>query len=404
MQAIILRLGHLGDGIAEGPVFVPRTLPGEVVEGEVSGDRMGAPSIVTPSPDRVAAPCPHYRGCGGCALQHASDPFVAGWKAGVVETALAAVGIDAQVRRVHTSPPGSRRRATFTGRRTKGGAIVGFHAPQSDAIREVPRCLLVRPALTEALPVLERIVALGGSRKAELRLTLTETDSGLDVSVTGGKPADLDLRVALGALAAEAGLARLSWEGEVLAMERPPAVRFGRAQVTPPPGAFLQATMEGEAALVAGVREAIADASGDVVDLFAGCGTFTLPLAERCRVHAVEAEASMLEALDRGWRFAGGLHAVTTEARDLFRRPLEADELSRFAAAVIDPPRAGAERQIEALAASNVSRVAMVSCNPVTFARDAALLVRSGFGIGWLDVVDQFRWSPHVEIVAAFTR
>ncbi len=404
MQATILRLGHLGDGIAEGPVFVPRTLPGEVLEGELSGDRLASPRIVTPSPDRVTAPCPHYRGCGGCALQHASDGFVAGWKAGVVETALSAVGISAKVRRVHTSPAGSRRRATFTGRRTKSGAIVGFHAPASDAIREVPRCLLVRPALVDALPVLERIVTLGGSRKGEVRLTVTETDSGLDVAVTSGKPVDVSLQASLGTVAAEAGLARLSWEGEVVAMERPPLVRFGRAQVTPPPGAFLQATTEGEAALVAGVREALDSATGDIVDLFAGCGTFSLPLAERGRVHAVEAEGEMLVALDRGWRHAQGLHAVTTEARDLFRRPLDAEALSRFGAAVIDPPRAGAERQVEALAASEIPHVAMVSCNPVTFARDAARLVQAGFGIAWMDVVDQFRWSSHVEIVAAFTR
>ncbi len=404
MQATILRLGHLGDGIAEGPVFVPRTLPGEVVEGELSGDRLTSPRIVTPSPDRVSAPCPHYRGCGGCALQHASDGFVAGWKAGVVETALSAVGISSKVRHVHTSPVRSRRRATFTGRRTKSGAIVGFHAPSSDSIREVPHCLLVRPALVEALPVLERIVTLGGSRKGEVRLSVTETDSGLDVAVTRGKPVDVSLQASLGAVAAEAGFARLSWEGQVVAMERPPLVRFGRAQVTPPPGAFLQATTEGEAALVAGVREALDGASGDIVDLFAGCGTFSLPLAARGRVHAVEAEGEMLAALDRGWRHAQGLHDVTTETRDLFRRPLDAEALSRFGAAVIDPPRAGAERQMEALAASEISRVAMVSCNPVTFARDAARLVQAGFGIAWLDLVDQFRWSTHVEIVAAFAR
>ncbi|AZQ69427.1 class I SAM-dependent RNA methyltransferase [Silicimonas algicola] len=404
MQATILRLGHLGDGIAEGPVFVPRTLPGEVVEGELSGDRLASPRIVTPSSNRVSAPCPHYRGCGGCALQHASDDFVADWKAGVVETALSAVGIEAKVRRVHTSPPGSRRRATFTGRRTKSGAIIGFHAPYSDAIREVPHCLLVRPALVEALPVLERIVTLGGSRKGEVRLTVTETDSGLDVAVTGGKPIDVSLQAHFGAVAAEAGLARLSWDREVVAMERPPLVQFGRAQVTPPPGAFLQATTEGEAALVAGVREALDGATGDIVDLFAGCGTFSLPLAERGHVHAVEAEEEMLEALDRGWRHAPGLHAVTTETRDLFRRPLDAEALSHFGAAVIDPPRAGAERQVESLAASNISRVAMVSCSPVTFARDTARLVQAGFGIAWMDVVDQFRWSTHVEIIAAFTR
>lgn len=403
MRLTIERLGHLGDGIAAGPIFVPRVLPGEVVEGDVSDGKMAAPRIVAASPERVAAPCRHYRGCGGCALQHAADGFVAAWKLDVVRAALEARGLAAPIRRMHTSPPGSRRRATFTGRRTKKGATVGFHAPASETIRDVPGCLVVRPALADALPVLTEIVATGGSRKGEMRLALTETETGLDLTVTGGKPVDVQLHQDLVALTAGAGIARLTWAGETIFTERAPVLTFGTAPVVPPPGAFLQATAEGEAALLASVSEALSPSKGPVVDLFSGVGTFSLPLALDRAVHAVEGEAAMLAALDHGWRHGKGLHKVTTERRDLFRRPLDADELSRFDSVVIDPPRAGAEAQTAELARARIPHIAFVSCNPVTFARDAALLTEAGYQMADLDVVDQFRWSPHIELAAHFS-
>lgn len=404
MQVTIERLGHRGDGIAEGPVYAARTLPGEEIEGELDGDRIVAPRILVASPDRVTAPCRHYKGCGGCALQHARDDFVRDWKVGIVNAALAAVGLAAPVRRIHTSPEESRRRATFTGRRTKSGATVGFHAPASAVIREVPDCRIVRPCLRAALPVLDEIVARGGSRKGEMRLTVTDMDGGLDVAVAGGKPLDLALRESLGEIAENAGLARIAWDGDVVVMAQPPGLKFGRTRVSPPSGSFLQATEDGEAALVSGVRDALDGVRGPVLDLFAGCGTFTLPLAEERAVHAIEGDAAMLDALDHGWRHGDALSAVSTEVRDLFRRPLTPDEIDRFAGVVIDPPRAGAERQVGALAESKVTRIAFVSCNPVTFARDAAILAGAGFSIAWVDVVDQFRWSAHVELVAAFRR
>ncbi|MCC5983842.1 MAG: class I SAM-dependent RNA methyltransferase, partial [Rhodobacteraceae bacterium] len=196
-------------------------------------------------------------------------------------------------------------------------------------------------------------------------------------------------------------LARLAWEGEVIALAALPAQTFGRAQVVPPPGAFLQATEDGEATLLAAVRGAVGDAAR-VADLFAGCGTFTLPLAERAEVHAVEGDAAMLAALDAGWRRAAGLKRVRTETRDLFRRPLLADELACFDAVVIDPPRAGAAAQVAELARAQVPVIAAVSCNPVTFARDARVLVAAGYCLQTVQVVDQFRWSAHVELAARF--
>lgn len=397
----VTRLGHHGDGIITGPagpIFAPMTLPGEVVTGNLAGDRLDPARILRPSEARVSAPCRHFRQCGGCALQHASDPFVAAWKAEVIRTALAAHGIDADIRTTRTSPARSRRRATLGGTRTKKGAIVGFHARRSNTLVPILDCTVLTPALQAVLPDLADIVRLGASRSAVLAMSITQTDTGLDLSVTGGKPLDGPLRADLPRIAR--AFTRLTWDGEPVFMAQVPICRFGDAPVPLPPGAFLQATAEGEAALTDAVAEALAGATV-IADLFSGCGTFALPLARMAPVHAVEGEADLLAALETGWRKSSGERAVTTERRDLFRRPLGADELARFEAVVIDPPRAGAEAQTQELAAARVPRVAMVSCNPVTFARDAALLVAAGYAIDWVQPVDQFRWSPHVELVAA---
>lgn len=403
MRLTVERLGHHGDGIAAGPVFVPRTLPGEVVEGEVEAGRMAQPKIVTPSTERVAAPCPHYRTCGGCQLQHAADRFVAAWKIEVVRIALAGQGLEAPIRGIATSPPHSRRRATLHGRRTKTGVIVGFHGRASGALVAVPDCRVLSPAIMACFPALGALTALAASRTTEVDLAVSDTDSGLDVAVSGALPLTRETLPRTVTIAETHDLARLSWNGEVVAERRPPLLRLGPASVPLPPGAFLQATREGEEALLAAVTEAVGEAR-HVVDLFAGCGTFALPLSARAEVHAVEGEAVLLSALDRGWRSAGGGRLVTTEVRDLFRNPLRGDELAPFDAAVIDPPRAGAAAQTEALAASRLARIAAVSCNPVTFARDARTLAGAGFRLEWVQVVDQFRWSPHVELAAAFRR
>lgn len=398
MTHVIERLGHRGEGIAEG-VFVARALPGEVVEGTVENGRIMQPRIFTPSADRVAPPCRHYKACGGCALQHASDDFVARWKQDIVSQALAAQSLSAPFRPLHTSPARSRRRATLSGRRLKSGALVGFHARASDTLSAVTDCHLLHPALMSALPALEEVTLAGASRKAELALTVAALEGGVDLSVTGGKPLDTALRMALPQIAARHALARLTWDGDTVYQVQPPRLAFGRADVSPPPGAFLQATKEGEATLVAAMLEAMGSARR-IADLFAGCGTFALPLSERAEVHAVEGEAAMLAALNAGWRASEGLKRISTEARDLFRRPLLPDELARFDALVIDPPRAGAEAQFRQIARAQVPVIGAVSCNPVTFARDAKLLVHAGYRLDWVQVVDQFRWSPHVELAA----
>ena len=398
---VIERLGQRGDGVAEGPVFVPLALPGEVVTGTRAGDALNDVRILEPSPQRVAAPCPHFRSCGGCALQHASDDLVAAWKRDRVVDALQAHGLETEVRATLTSPDRSRIRATFAARRTKKGAMAGFHARRSDVIVPVPGCTLIEPALKPGLAAAEALAVVGSSRKGTLAVTVTDSLAGLDVFVTGGKPLDGPLRAILADVAQTHTLARLTWDDEVVATRHAPVQLMATAHVVPPPGAFLQATRHGQEVLTHTVQEIVCDAAR-VVDLFAGCGTFALPLATGSEVHAVEGDAAMTDALDRAWRETPNLKRVTAEARDLFRRPLLPDEFARTDAVVIDPPRAGAAAQIAELARAQVPVIAHVSCNPATFARDAATLVDAGYRLEFVQPVDQFRWSTHVELVGAF--
>lgn len=397
----IERLGHGGDGIAQGPLYAPRTLPGEVVRGERDGSRFSGLKIVHPSPDRIKPACAHYAACGGCALQHASALFVSNWKRQVVVDALAARGITAEVDTPIVSPPNTRRRATFSARRTKKGALVGFHAPAAAQITPVPTCHVLTPRLLATLPALEKLTSLAASRSSEVRYTVFEGDTGIDLAVTEAKPLTQDIEAALTPFAQ--AFARITWNGELALCEAAPGIAFGTARVEPPPGAFLQATRDGEAALTEVALTGTAGAKS-VVDLFSGCGTFTFPVAVHAAVHAVEGEAPLLDALAKGSRHAQGLKPISTEKRDLFRNPLRPDELARFDAAIIDPPRAGAEAQTEMLAEAQLPKIVMISCNPVTFARDVARLIAVGYQLGKVHVVDQFRWSPHIEVAAILTK
>ena len=399
-MAMIEGLTHLGLGkVDDGRTLLPRVLPGEEIE--VTQD--GTVRIITPSPDRVTAPCRHFKTCGGCAMQHATDDFVADWKMDIVQRALSAQRIKTTFRNVLTSPPQSRRRAKIAGKRTKGGAMLGFHAKGTHNLVATPNCQLLTQGIMAAFPILEKLVVIAASRKAEIALTVTETAAGLDVYVDTEMTLTPELRQTLAVFAQENGIARLVWPTEPVVTMNPPEQFFGTTRVTPPAGAFLQATKHGEASLLAAVEEITAQANR-IVDLFSGCGTFALPLSARAEIHAVEGDSNMVAALDRGWRGGRNLKRITSETRDLYRRPLEPDELLKFDAAVIDPPRAGAEAQIATLAVSAINIIGMVSCNPVTFACDALSLEKAGFTLNWVQVVDQFRWSPHVEMVGNFTR
>ena len=336
-------------------------------------------------------------------MQHAANPFVADWKLGIVQGALAGQGLTATFRPILTSPPQSRRRATVAAKRTKNGAMIGFHMRGSETLVAVPNCQLLHPDLIAGFAGLEAIVKIGSSRVGEVAITITRSLSGMDVMVTGGKPLDSNLNLELARITEASGFARLTWNGETVALRTAPMQRFGRALVSPPPGAFLQATLEGEAALLASIVDAIGPAR-KIADLFAGVGTFALALAENCEVFAYEGEAPMIAALDKGARNTQGLKRVVAQTRDLFRRPLEPDEFKGIDAVVIDPPRAGAEAQMTVLAKSDVPVIASVSCNPITFARDAKILISGGYHLDWVQVVDQFRWSHHVEMVARFSK
>jgi 23S rRNA (uracil1939-C5)-methyltransferase len=403
MELTIERLGHLGDGLAAGPIFVDRALPGEVVSGELLGDRLHDTRIVTPSEHRIAPQCSAFKRCGGCALHHAHPDFVAQWKQEVVVRALAAQGITAKIQAIHTSPENSRRRAKLTGRRTKKHATVGFFGKASETIQPIEPCRVLVPEILDIIPALEQFTAQFGSRKGQLGFWVLASECGIDVSVKGlGHLADADFGP-FAHWAGSNGLARLSVGHEIICQHQAPKMTFGKVKITPPPRAFTQATEAGERALQAAVKRALAGADR-IIDLFSGAGTLGLPLADVATLQCFENDAALLEALAHGVRHTQGIKTVTTSTRDLFRNPIDHTDLKPFNAAIIDPPRAGAEQQVGQLARSDLRDIAMVSCNPVSFARDAALLCNGDYSIKWIEVVDQFRWSPHIEIVAHFSK
>jgi 23S rRNA (uracil1939-C5)-methyltransferase len=409
----IAQIGAQGDGAgrdeAGALVYAPFTLPGERVLAEVSGDRGRVIELLEPSPERAEPPCPHFGECGGCALQHwAQAPYLA-WKASRIVEALARERLETEILPTAASPPGSRRRLALHARPgSPGSARLGYKARSSWRLVEIKACTIADPRLQAALPGLRRLAAcfLEHPRSAPT-LHVTATDTGLDVEVTGverrtgGLSADARLQAAEAAQAMDA--ARVSLAGEILYQARRPIVRIGRAAVALPAGAFLQATPQGEAAMAGFAAKALAGAA-KVADLFSGVGTFTLRLAETAQVHAADGSAEAVAALLEASGSASGLKAVTAEARDLFRRPLLAQDLKRFDAALFDPPRAGAEAQATELARSGLERIVGVSCNPATFARDARTLVDGGFRLERVLPVDQFLWSPHVELAGLFSR
>jgi 23S rRNA (uracil1939-C5)-methyltransferase len=406
-QLSLRALGAQGDGIADsdaGPVFIPFALPGESVTADVEEARGRLVSVDVASPDRVGPKCPHYTVCGGCALQHlAPEPYLA-FKRNLVIEALAARDLSADVDPVVPLAPHTRRRATLGAARTPKGFVFGFHGRRSHEIVPIAACAVLTPGLMAALASIAPLARLAAPPKGPLVVIATETATGVDVAFNGvGKWFSADDRQRLIDATLRTPLARISIDGEVVLERRTPVVRAGAAFLTPPPGGFLQAAEASEAAMVALVSHAIGDAR-KLADLFAGSGTFTLPLAQRANVHAVESDAAALAALTQAARKTPSLKPVTAERRDLFRQPLTKDELKRFDAAVIDPPRAGAEAQAVNLAASKLERLAMVSCNAATFARDLRLLVDGGWRIDRVTPIDQFLWSPHIEIVAALSR
>jgi 23S rRNA (uracil1939-C5)-methyltransferase len=405
-QIRIERLGAQGDGVAgEGAdaVFVAGALPGETVSVRDDAGRLALVGIDAASPDRIAPVCRHFGTCGGCAVQHLADAPYRAWKRRLVETALARAGLSCELAPLVDGHGAGRRRVTLHGRRRGVEALAGFMKPKSHELIAIEACPILKPELARAPVVAQAITqALRGSDKP-LTILITAALGGLDVDVRGHGPAGDTLRLALTSLAERLDLARLSLHGDIVVERRQPLQRMGKALVLPPPGGFLQPTSEGEAALAALAVAATAGARR-VADLFAGCGPFALRLAEGAEVLAVESEAKALAALDKAARATPGLRRVLTETRDMFRRPLLPGELKGFDAVVLDPPRAGAEAQCRELANSDVARIAYVSCDPQSFARDAAILTAGGHALERVTPVDQFRYSHHVELVGVFRK
>jgi 23S rRNA (uracil1939-C5)-methyltransferase len=401
-------VGAQGDGVAAGPVYAPLTLPGEQVRAAVAGDRAEALEILQASPERVAPPCPHFGACGGCALQHWDHRAYLAWKVEQIRAALARERIETDFAPAFSAAPGRRRRVALHARKGGAGVEIGYKARRSWRLVGIDTCPIADPRLVAAFPALRRLAApLFEHPRSAPTLHATVTETGLDVDVTGveRKSGGLsaDARVAVSEAAASADFARVTMSGETLYQARSPMVVFGHARVVLPPGGFLQAVPEAEAAMAAFAVEALAGA-GLVADLFSGAGAFSFRLAERSRVLALDSAPEAIAALKGGLGSAPELKPIDAEVRDLFRRPLLVQEMKRVDAALFDPPRAGAADQARELARSRIERVVGVSCNPATFARDAALLVEGGFRLQRVLPVDQFLWSPHIELVGVFVR
>jgi 23S rRNA (uracil1939-C5)-methyltransferase len=409
-RLIIDRIGQRGDGVTDGPdgpLYVAGALPGETVEVEtVSGhpDRRQLLRITAPSPERIAPVCPHFGVCGGCAMQHWEGGRYRAWKHGLVVAALRHAGVDAPVAELIDAHGEGRRRAVFHARRRTHDVLeVGFSAARSHRIIPIDRCPILAPKLEGALTAAWAIAEVLGLAQKPLDIHATATDAGLDIDVRGSGPLTAPLTTALARVAAVQNLARLTRHGELVAQARAPTMRMGKATILLPPAAFLQPTDEGEAVLARLVLSACTGAH-NVADLFCGVGPFALRLAEHAKVLAVDEDAASVAALGHAAAATAGLKPLAAEKHDLFKDPLLAKELGRFEAVVFDPPRQGAQAQTHELAESRVPVVVAVSCDPGTFARDVRRLVDGGYRVTTVTPVDQFRYSPHVEIVARLER
>ena len=407
----IAALGARGDGIGDldgRPVYVPYTLPGDRARVRIDGGREGVvhahlEALLHAGPARVDPVCGHFGACGGCLLQHVDAATYRRWKTGLIGAALARRGLaDVAVGALIMTPPASRRRAQFAARRRRNGVVLGFNERRGRRIVDLAGCHVLRPAIVGLLPSLRRLLTDLLSTGDAIDVQVTETDTGLDLWLRGERPLGLAEHEAIGGFAEAQDVARLCWgdpSPAPVVVRRTPTVALAGVEVAIPPGAFLQASRDGEAALRGVVGAALAE-SRHVLDLFSGCGTFALAAPTAARVTAVDADAGMVDALAAAARG----RPVSVERRDLQRRPFSAAELNGFDAIVFDPPRAGAREQADAIASSTAPTVVAISCNPATFARDARILIDGGYRLNGVTPIDQFLWSHHLELVAVFAR
>jgi len=409
----IQKLGAQGDGIAQGtdgPIYVPFTLPGENVAIARVKSQGTLMSISVASPDRQEPHCRHFGphgvngACGGCTLQHYADAPYRAFKRQLVVDALRSKGLTPEVDDIIAAHPGERRRVVFAARKTEKDMLIGFNQAESHHIVAIEECPIASAGIMARLPAIKTIAAAIAINAEAFRISVLETQTGLDLAVDGIKSlSDKQRRSTIETVLSLRGIARVSLNGEILVEPVKPMIDFGGVQVAPPPGAFTQATKQAEDAMAELVAIHVGKAKR-IADLFAGSGTFSLRLARIGRVHAVESEDKPLAALDHAARNTQGLKPVSVERRDLFRRPLMMQELKVYDAVVFDPPRAGAEFQSKELARSQVKKIVAVSCNPLTLARDLAILVEGGYRVTRVTPIDQFLWTSHVEVVAALEK
>ena len=397
-------IGAKGDGVAltdEGPRFIPRGIPGDIfVE---TPDREPSYQLESSSPHRVKALCSLFGQCGGCVIQEADEQTYRQWKRTLVAQALMPLDCADRIEDVIDAQGEGRRRVTFHARRREGNIVIGFMRAKTHEVIDIPSCPLLVPALRDSASLLTALLRPLVKADKAVDVAVTATEAGLDVDLRGYGSVSPSLRLTLSHEAERLDLARLSVHGDVIVERRAPRITIGQTAIVLPPGSFLQATEAGQKILQSIVSAACQEASR-IADLFSGLGTFALPLAAHAAVHAVETDAAALQALQRAVKHASGLKPITTETRDLFRRPLVPAELNSFDHIVLDPPRAGAEAQSRMLAQSKVSNVIYVSCHVGSFARDAALLVAGGYQLTSVKIIDQFRHSTHCEVVGRFTR
>jgi 23S rRNA (uracil1939-C5)-methyltransferase len=398
-------MGRQGDGVANvahGRVHVALTLPGERVEIARAGERGTLLKIIEPSADRVSPACKHFGECGGCALEHwKAEPYLA-WKRTLVIDALARESVSAEVAEAIPAYGTGRIRAVFHSGRGEKKTAVGFAKRRSHEIVDLEECPVLHPKLEAALPLARELtkILLAAGKPIDLHVTVAER--GLDIDIRGVGKLAKPVESKIVSFASEKKISRISLHGEPLALLVPPTHLVGNVRVNLPPAPFLQATAEGESVLAEKVLEA-AQGTKSAADLFCGVGTFALRLAGKTNVAAFDNHEMSVLALQAAAK-SPGLKPVIATTRDLFRWPLVTDELKKIDFVVLDPPRQGAEAQVRELAKSKVKRIAYVSCDADSFARDAKILIGGGYKLGAVTPVDQFRYSHHIELVGVFTR
>ncbi len=410
-------IGANGDGIAlsdEQTYYVPFTAPGDIVIADPVGTKSSGidanlSEIVTPSPQRSQPRCRHFGTCGGCSLQHIDDQHLATWKQNRIRTSLEKVGLsNIDIKPTRTSMPASRRRVEFVASKRKKGVMIGYHLKRSNQIFDLGECPVLAPELIKLIKPLRAMLPFVMARKSEVRLTLTSTTNGVDLLISGQILFDLAAREILANFGQEHTLCRISYYDEkehaleVIAAIKPPEIRVHQSSIIIPPGAFLQATEEGQETLISLILENL-PSDLKVLDLFSGCGSFSLPVVHMAKsVHAFEGDEQLIDALRKAANKE--MLPLTAHHRDLFRNPMATSELNSFDAIIIDPPRAGAKAQMSDIANCSVETIVHISCNPSSFARDIRMLIDGGYSLETITPVDQFLWSSHVEIFSVLKK